>query len=128
MNMRRSGVGSGGGIGMNKNVQVPVKTGSGSKGVGPGWVGQRGNLQGSHTTDGKETSYRGEPKFTGKNFQQTKFGNEIAASTKCGPGGSRDVYKFGSQMQYGSGGPPKPAGRDILSEYGSDYKSPRGDN
>jgi hypothetical protein len=108
--MRRSGVGSGGGIGMNKNVQVPVRTGSGSKGISPGFVGQRGQVQGAHTTDGKETSYRGEPKFTGQNFQKTKFGNELVLNVgKGGPGTGRHVMGCGSQGTHGpvvAGGPP----------------------
>jgi hypothetical protein len=110
------------GIKSRNVVQTPVKTGAGSKGVSPGWVGQRGQIQGAHTTDGKETPYRGEPKFTGKNFQKTKFGNEIAASTVCGPGGSRQIHRTGSQQQYGSGGAPLPSGRDILSSFGNESK------
>jgi hypothetical protein len=95
----------------SKNVrQTPVKIGSGSKSVSPGWVGQRGNMQGSHTTDGKETPYRGEPKFTGKNFQPTKFGNEVALNVGAGgPGTGRTTYATGSQDQHGqpaSGNPP----------------------
>jgi hypothetical protein len=96
---------------MNKNVQVPVKTGSGSKGISPGWAGQKGQAQSNHVTEsgGKSTPYRGEPKFTGQNFQATPFGNEVAAKTVCGVGGSRDVYKSGSQGTHGPvapGGPP----------------------
>jgi hypothetical protein len=124
--MRRSGVGSGGGIGINKNVQVPVKTGSGSKGVSPGWAGQKGQIQGAHTTDGKETSYRVEPKLTGQNFQPVKFGNELALNVGGGgPGKGRTTYASGSQATHGSvnQGQPSPS-RDILSEFGQDYRKP----
>jgi hypothetical protein len=31
-----------------------------------------------------------------------KFGNQVAVETKCGPGGSRTVYKAGFQSQHGS--------------------------
>jgi hypothetical protein len=110
--MRRSGVGSGGGIGMNKNVQVPVKSGSGSKGISAGWAGQRGQAQSNHVTEqgGKSTGYRGEPKFTGKNFQPGPFGNEVALNVgKGGPGTGRNVMGCGSQGTHGpvvQGGPP----------------------
>lgn len=109
--MRGSGRGSGGGIGMNKNVEKPVRTGSGSKGISPGWVGQKGQLQGSHTTHGGETGYRGEPKFTGKNFQPVKFGNEVALNVgKGGPGTGRTTYASGSQDCHGAPeqGNPRP--------------------
>jgi hypothetical protein len=122
--MRRSGVGSGGGIGMNKNVQVPVKTGSGSTGIRPSYTNAPGSHYGDHTIDGKSTGYRGPKREDSKSFQPSKFGNEIAASTVCGPGGSRSIYKSGSQGQTGSGGSPEPAGRDILSSFGPDYKRP----
>ena len=74
--MRRSGTGSGGGIGMNKNVEPSVRTGSGSKGVSPGWVGQKGQMQGSHVTRYSDSDYRGEQKFTGQNFQPVPFGKK----------------------------------------------------
>jgi hypothetical protein len=98
-----------GGIKSRVNVSPGVRTGSGSKGISEGWVGQKGQLQGSHTTDGKETSYRGEPKFSGKNFQPVKFGNEV--SLNVGPGGcgtGRTIYKTGSQDQHGAPAPGNP--------------------
>jgi hypothetical protein len=39
-----------------------------------------------------------------------------------GVGGGRTIYKTGTQQQYGSGGPEKPAGRDILSSFGPDSR------
>ena len=109
--MRRSGVGSGGGIGNNKVTERSVRTGSGSKGISEGWVGQRGQKQGSHVTHDRESSYRGEPKFTGKNFQPVKFGNEVALNVgKGGCGTGRDVHACGSQGTHGTPaqGSPRP--------------------
>jgi hypothetical protein len=49
------------------------------------------------------------------------LGNKVAARTVCGPGGSREVSKSGSQQQWGPvAGTPKPQGREILREYGPD--------
>jgi len=55
-----------------------------------------GNMQGSHVTRGEESNYRGEPLYGGRTLP-TKFGNEVAANTVCGVGGSRTVYSSGSQ-------------------------------
>jgi hypothetical protein len=110
----------------SKNVTEPgVKTGSGSKGISEGWVGQRGQKQGSHTTHGGETSYRGEEKFTGKNFQPVKFGNEVALNVgKGGCGTGRTIHSTGSQDQHGQPAPGNPPAKnaDILSQFGPDYK------
>jgi hypothetical protein len=108
----------GGGIASNKVVQKPVRTGTGSQSARPAGVAQIGNAWGNHATSQGRTNYTGERLHNDRNYQPTKFGNEIAANTTCGPGGSRTVYKTGSQDQYGSGGPPKPAGRDILGAFG----------
>jgi hypothetical protein len=107
----------------SKNVRsTPVKTGAGSKGISPGFVGQRGNVQGNHVTEsgGKSTGYKGEPMLTGKNFQPVKFGNELALNVgKGGPGTGRTVYASGSQGTQGSVNPGKPSpSRDILGSFG----------
>jgi hypothetical protein len=45
-------------------------------------------------------------------MQPTKFGNEVAANTVCGVGGSRTIYATGTQTTHGSvAGTPKPQGR-----------------
>ena len=129
--MRRSGIGSGGGIGMNKNVQPPVRTGSGSRSTRPAGTAQIGTAIGDHTTNRPgSTEYRGE-KLHGpaeRNFQPVKFGNEIALNVgKGGCGTGRTVYKTGTQQQSGSGGPPKPEGRDMLSAFGPESTRPRND-
>jgi hypothetical protein len=36
------------------------------------------------------------------------LGNKLAAKTVCGPGGSRDVHKSGSQGQQGAPAPGNP--------------------
>jgi hypothetical protein len=104
--------GGGGGYGSKNVVHPNVKTGRGNLGVSVGRTGQLGNMQGSHTTDGKETSYRGEgPIHQGPAFRPVEMGNAVAASTKCGPGGSRTIYRTGSQDQHGgTGGPPETSG------------------
>jgi hypothetical protein len=125
MATNRTGHRPGGGIASRQHVEKPVKTGSGSKGISEGWVGQRGQKQGSHTTHGGETSYRGEPKFTGKNFQPVKFGNEVALNVgKGGCGTGRTIYKTGSQDQHGVPAPGNPPSKstDILSGYGPESK------
>jgi hypothetical protein len=72
------------------------------------------------------TGYRGEQKFSGQNFQPVPFGNQVALNV--GPGGcgtGRTLYgQAGSQ---GSHGPTNPGNapaknRDILSEFGPDYR------
>ena len=54
----------------------------------------------------------------------TKLGNEMTHQG-AGPGGGRSVRRSGSQALHGiNPGNPTPA-RDILSEYGPDYKGSR---
>jgi hypothetical protein len=96
--MRRSGKGSGGGLGMNKNASPNYKVGAGSRAVNVDWVGQTG------TSLGNKVMGRGEPlrgiraqPFTSPSFHGPGQGNEIAAATKCGPGGSRTILRTGGQ-------------------------------
>jgi hypothetical protein len=118
MAKNRGGHRPAGGIASRQHVEKPVRTGSGSKGISEGWVGQRGQKQGSHTTDGRETSYRGEPKFTGKNFQPVKFGNEVSLNVGAGgPGKGRETMPCGSQGTHGATNPGSPP---ILSEFGGE--------
>ncbi len=109
----------------SKNVtETRVRTGSGSKGTRPAGVAQLGNSQGSHVTRQGDTGYRGEVFHKPPNFQPTPFGNEVAASTQCGVGGSRTIYKTGTQGQQGQvAGSPRPAGRKILNEFGPNKRS-----
>jgi hypothetical protein len=108
----------GGGIASRVNTERPVRTGSGSKSTRPAGVAMFGQMQGSHSTHFRtESSYRGERLHNpSKNFQPTPFGNEIAAKTTCGPGGSREVMSSGSQQRWGDvAGTRRPAGRGILT-------------
>jgi len=112
MATHRSGHKPGGGIASKQHVSIPVRTGSGSHGTNPGAVGQLGQKQGDHVTREGSTGYRGEPLHSGRSFNPTKYGNEIAASTVCKPGGSREVMSSGSQGQHGPvAGSPRPQGR-----------------
>jgi hypothetical protein len=118
----------GGGIASNKNVEVRVRTGAGSREVRPGGTNAPGSSYGSHVTNQSDTGYRG-PKFYGdKSFQPVPFGNEVALNVgKGGCGTGRTLYgQSGSQQQYGAGNPGSaPAkNRDILSEFGDDYRKP----
>jgi hypothetical protein len=116
----------GGGIASKQHVQTPVRTGAGSRSARPAGIAQIGISQGNHTTNQGETSYRGEPLHNERNFQPVKFGNELALNVgKGGPGTGRTTHHCGSQGLFGSGGPQKPAGREILSGCGPDYIKPR---
>jgi hypothetical protein len=80
-------------------------------------------MQGSHVTRGEESSYRGDPFYRGRGYEPPGMISDPVKAV--GVGGGRTIYKTGSQDQYGSGGPQKPQGRDILSEYGSESSRPR---
>ena len=110
MATNRSGHRPGGGIASRQHVEKPVRTGSGSKGISEGWVGQKGQMQGNHITDDKNTRYTGEKKFTGQNFQPVKFGNEVALNVgKGGCGTGRTLYgQAGSQGTHGPVAPGNP--------------------
>jgi len=113
MAMKGSG---GGGYGSRQVTERPVKTGSGSRSTRPAGVAMFGQMQGTHITHDKESSYRAE-KLHGGGTLPTKFGNAVAASTQCGPGGSREVMGSGSQGTHGATTPgnPQPKARGILN-------------
>ena len=97
-----------GGIGSRNVVSKRVRVGAGARAVHPGGAGLIGTSIGTHVTEKrKETDYRGVPVFGG-DVMPSKFGNQIAAATVCGPGGSRNIYRTGVQGQHGNavqGGP-----------------------
>jgi hypothetical protein len=72
------------------------------------------------------TDYRGEKLHNPeRNFQPTKFGNEVALNVKGGgPGTGRTLYgQSGTQGQHGPvAGSSKPAGREILGSFGPESK------
>ncbi len=114
----------GGGPHSKNVVRKEVRTGSPRQQGHPGGVAQIGAHVGSHATNKGNTGYRGEPIFKGP-ANSVPLGNEVAAKTVCGPGGSRDIYKTGFQQTHGAvvvAGNPAPKGRDILGEYGPESK------
>ena len=107
---------SGGGLTSNKLVRPPVKTGAPSSNkVSPGGVDQLGQKMAVRTAF--------EPLYVGKGAQ-IPLGNAVAASTVCGPGGSRTIMRAGSQAQHGAPvRSDRPQGRDILGAFGPDRPS-----
>ena len=83
-------------------------------------IGQ--NIGNKAMNDPKRLTKSVEP-VRGAAMPGVKLGNEVAASTVCGPGGSRTVMRSGSQAQTGPvAGSPRPGGGDILSQFGPDSK------
>jgi hypothetical protein len=105
---------TGGGIQSNKNVRPPVNTGAPNRGVNPAYAAQLGR-----SLDPKVIART--PENT-KAMSTPKFGNEVALNVGAGGCGTgRTVMKSGSQMQHGPvAGTVRPAGADILSEFGPD--------
>jgi len=106
--MAMKGSGGGGGYGSRQHVEGSVRVGSGSKSARPAGVAQIGLMWGRHITRSGDSNYSGEKLHNDRNFQPTKFGNEIAANTVCGPGGSREVMRSGSQGAHGATNPGNP--------------------
>jgi hypothetical protein len=97
----------------SKNVtHRPVKTGSPRRHYEKAGVAQLGQMQGDHATNKGSTGYRGASLIGPKHPISEPLGNEVAARTVCGAGGSREVMKTGSQGVHGNveRGNPKPAG------------------
>jgi hypothetical protein len=124
--MRSSGKGSGGGLGSKNVVRPGGRNGAAARGVNPGHANQIGPALGNRAME-KQTNYRGEPKFT-QSPKSVPLGNEVAKNVGGGgPGAGRTVMGSGSQGQHGGvAGSVKPAGRDILNEFGNDSASVRG--
>ena len=89
-----------GGLKSRQVVSKPVRTGAGGKGVSTRWVSQIGQSMGNHITERGEPvrGVRARDPYRGGAMNPAKYGNEIAATTKAGPGGSREVFKSGSQQ------------------------------
>jgi hypothetical protein len=97
------------GIRSKNLVHKPVRTGAERRHIQKAGVAQLGQMQGSHVTHGGDTGYRGIGLIGPKHPISQPLGNEIAAATKCGPGGSREVMRTGSQGVHGTpaqGNPP----------------------
>jgi hypothetical protein len=101
------------GIKSRNLVRKPVRTGAPRRHYEKAGIVQLGQMQGDHATNkGDSTGYRGVSLIGPKHPISEPLGNEVAARTVCGPGGSREVMKTGSQGVHGSvnQGNPKPAG------------------
>jgi hypothetical protein len=89
----------GGGI-ASKNLVV--RTGQQKKRDIPAGVAQLGQKQGNKAMgQSQRLDYSGVEIIAGTGFK-SELGNSVAAATKCGPGGSREVMKTGSQSTYGA--------------------------
>jgi hypothetical protein len=90
----------------------------------PGAAGQYGQMQGSHVTRGEESSYRGEPDPTMRRGYNAPVGPTNMALS--GPGAGREVMRSGSQSTWGNAAPGNAPSktRDILSQFGPDYRRP----
>jgi len=102
----------GGGIKSRVNVERPVRTGASRERIRPSGVAQIGQRVGNHVTNQGATGYGGINSFGAGQGYPSELGNTLAAATKCGPGGSREVMRSGSQGMTGAPakGDPKPAG------------------
>src|SRR6516225_3648087 len=99
----------GGGIKSRTVVEKGVRTGAERRHIQKASVAQLGQMQGDHATNkGGSTGYRGVGLIGPKHPISEPLGNEIAARTVCGPGGSRKVYACGTQGVTGSANPGQP--------------------
>jgi hypothetical protein len=124
MATNRSGHKPGGGIASNKVVHRPHgKTEPIANKYRPQGVSQYGQMQGTHTTNRTESNYRGEPKRGGRGYEPPGMISDPVKAV--GVGGGREVMRSGGQGTHGAVNPgnPRPAGRDILREFGPDKRS-----
>jgi hypothetical protein len=123
---RTSGNVRGGGLGSRVVVHKPVITGKPARGIDPGGPSQLGSAIGNHSTDrGQNLSYRGEKWFDGRTPAggAVPLGNSVALNVKGGGVGTgRTVYPQGSQSKPGPTRDPNASGRDILRDFGPDFK------
>jgi hypothetical protein len=99
------------GIQSRNKVSVGQKLGSGANRVHVAATNQRlGGKVGDHVTGKGATNYKGETLYnrSAPTFDPVRYGNEVAATTQCGVGGSRTIYKTGSQGVQGNPNPGKP--------------------
>jgi hypothetical protein len=105
------------GIKSRNLVHKPVRTGARREHIQKAGVAQLGNMEGDHATNkGASTGYTGVGLIGPKQPISVKLGNEVAASTKCGVGGSREVMKSGSQGVQGPTNPgnPTPKAKELF--------------
>jgi hypothetical protein len=124
-----SNTGGAGGGGINSRATARLTTyhvGYRGDRVSEAATSQLGSQMGNKATDhSQKLPNPASPLYSGPLNRpgQPPLGSEVAVSTVCKPGGSREVMKTGSQNQWGpAAGSPKPQGRPILQDYGPDYK------
>ena len=94
------------GIKSRNLVHPNYRTGTGANRVQKAGVAQLGQHVGDHATAKGRTGYTGERLTSNApTFDPVPYGNAVAASTQCGPGGSRRVMGSGSQGTHGSPAP-----------------------
>jgi hypothetical protein len=117
----------GGGLGSRVVVRPGVRNGASAQGVRPGAVSQFGESVGNHAmgVSGKLKGAAEKYATATPAGGNQKLGNEVAASTVCGVGGSRTVMRSGSQT--GTPVTPRAIGptKDTLAEFGPDSASVR---
>jgi hypothetical protein len=97
------------GIRSRNNREVPVRTGAPRKHIQKAGVAQLGQMQGDHATGkGGSTGYTGVSLIGPKQPISVKLGNEVSATTVCGPGGSREILRSGGQGTHGATNPGQP--------------------
>ena len=103
------------GIKSKNVVRKPVRTGQQKKRTIPAGVAQLGQRVGNHITNRDATAYGGVDLFAGTGFK-SELGNSVAARTKEGPGGSREVMPSGSQSMTGpvNRGEPMPKAKALF--------------
>jgi len=113
------------GGGVTKRVEVGVRAGKPQTNViSRTAVSHLGNKIGSHITEGGDVN-RKKDRLVERTAAQVRSGNDVAASTVCGVGGSRTIYPRGGQGQHGPANPgSSPSPRDTLAEYGPEVSSP----
>jgi hypothetical protein len=116
---------AGGGSSSRQVREVPVRTGRAAQEMRPKEVSQYGSALGNHPTDGSRKLDGASEKVQGKRLPPSlsvPLGNEIA-TRGLGVGGGREVMRSGSQCVSGPvAGSPRPAGRDILGDFGPESK------
>jgi hypothetical protein len=116
----RSGHRPGGGIASKQHVSKPVRTGAQRERIRVAGIAQLGQKQGNKAMGRSERlDYSGVEAFGGTGYR-SELGNTIAARTKAGPGGSREVMPTGSQCMSGpvNRGEPLVAKREIFPGFG----------
>ena len=87
----------GGGYDSNKVTRPKYRSGQDRQHVQKEAVLRLGQSQGDHATQTGKTNNPHIPLIGGPSPINVKPGNQVAAETQCGPGGSRMIYRSGSQ-------------------------------